>query len=112
MKKTPYITWLIFLAVLWAWMLKVIFIDGRGVLVLICTVVVLGAPTIRVVRGFLIALSNEKDEKRQQEEYENRIESETVSANTVDQNSCFCTNCGSKNEKTAKFCVGCGKPIS
>lgn len=107
MKKTMYIICLIFLAVMWVWLLK-----DSSTLTKILTVALLGAPTIRVIHGFLTALSNEKDEKRQQEEYEKRIESETVSANTVDQNSCFCTNCGAKNEKTAKFCVGCGKPIS
>lgn len=107
MKKRMYIFWLIFFAVMWVWLIK-----DSSTLTKILAVALLGAPTIRVIHGFLTALSNEKDEKRQQEEYEKRIESETISAHAVDQNSCFCTNCGAKNEKTAKFCVGCGQPMS
>jgi len=106
MKRIMYIITIIILAILWVWGFA-----GTGTFGKICVTALLGTPTVMVVRAFLISLSNEKDEKRQKEAYERRMESEANNTPAIDQNSCFCTNCGAKNEKTASFCVGCGQPI-
>lgn len=108
MKKTPYIIWMIVLGILWIFALSTLF--SKHWIGFILSVFVLVAPTIRIVRGFLTIVSNERSQKNNPEDNSTSI-TQTSQSDKSNTKMVFCIECGAHNLHGSKYCESCGKQL-
>lgn len=98
MKKAGFIITAAFLGILWLWIVYYGLIEGHMISFILCAII-LAPVTFRVVYGYLLSASEEKDARKTSDEHTHYDAPESVQ---------FCPNCGSRNENGGKFCVSCG----
>lgn len=82
-----------------------------GMIVKILGLIILAPFTSKVVYGFLLERSQNKnasDRDKLAESFTPFSASDTSAGTGGD---CFCTECGAKNQRGTKFCVNCGRPL-